>query len=259
MTKKVIIGIENEFELRHRTIGVKIDGKLVVDRIIDNIKIPYFRRSSGNFRLATGGSFYIDGNEPEITTAPYLLEKGAVTAVATNLVENRNVLVDAINVMSEVKIYQLDGYSAHYHFTTPQSLESEHYRRDLSRVLALTVNPALQLLVENRHSSGVMFRYRADGRIEICADYISNIDDIVTAVGFQAGMLTRIDDWVKDGATIEDVQTILGYKLLGTPEKSASRPGYTLKTPDVIKKGRKAVLEVENKGKVQNMTAQELL
>ncbi|MDO8655777.1 MAG: hypothetical protein Q7K45_00935, partial [Nanoarchaeota archaeon] len=276
MSTTALMGIENEFEVTDNQ-GQAVDGKSIYDLLLSKVKIPYFKLGGTAVRLATGGSFYIDGKEPEVTSAPYPLEKEAVTALAVNLVMNRNVLAQAmqdINAENEKNgknTYQLNGHSAHYNFTLPEISaerergegESTQYerRRDLCFLLARTVNPALQLLLENRKSSGIMFRYREDGRIEICADFVPHLEDMVSGIGFQTAMLTTIDTWFKKGATIEDITEKLQYLLPDMRvDVTTSRPGYTCKTPEVITVGREAMVNVSDPaGAKHTLSAQALL
>lgn len=259
MNNQALMGIETEFKLL-RT-GEAVDGKEYFQDIVGGLPIPYFNKAPTCIRLATGGSFYVDGVEPEVTTAPFQIEPGAVSGVAGNLFWNIGLVLQGLkkaNASRERELY-LQGYSAHYSFTFP-NVTSHH--GDICRTLAATVNPAIQLLTENRKSSGVMFRYRENGRVEICADFIPSLEDTVAAVGFQAALLSTIDTWLEQGATVEDVQNKLRYQLpLEQISPVRTREGYILRTPEVIKKGRKAVLSVQDNSLSVNrkISAQELL
>jgi len=255
--KKVIMGIENEFTLLD-TGGNPLNGSLYFSEILKEVDAPCFTKSTTCARLATGGSFYVDEENPEITTSPFLLKEDGITALAENLFLQQGVILEALhryNQRTRSGLY-LNGYSAHYNFTFPEIAKRNS---EVCYLLAQTVNPALQLFLENRHSSGVMYRYREHGRLEICADYIPQKEDVITALAFQVAMLGTIDDWLAKKSYAE-IREILGYTLLKTPQETNTREGYILRTPEVINKGRNALLRVEDsKGRTRKVTAQNLL
>ncbi len=245
MKPAAIMGIENEFKLLRA--GMLIPGNEAFPKIVEGLPIPYFKKTDSCVRLETGGSFYIDGNEPEVTTAPFYIEPGAVTGLAHNLHLNLNCVLEGLekanhDVKGSIAPQYLQGYSAHYNFTFPNIT---HRTSEVAYLLAQTVNPAIHLFVENRKSSGVMFRYREQGRMEICGDYVPDLDNVIAAVSFQAAILHTIDRWLEQGATLDDVKEKLRYY---SPSKQVapvhSRQGYALRLPQVIKEGRKAKLDV---------------
>ncbi len=238
------------------------DGKEHFSAVVNALPIPYFKRSDNCVRLATGGSFYIDGSEPEVTTAPFYVEPGAVTGLASNLYLNLNPVLAALQKINgeNGKLY-LQGYSAHFSFTFP-AISSR--TAQVAHLLATTANPAIQLFIENRKSSGVMFRHRANGRLEICGDYVPGLENLVSAVAFQATLLSTIDHWLSEGASLDDVKHQLRYSL--PPEQVRScrlRRGYLLPTPEVIQQGRRALLEMhdgwDGRTAARQLSVQELL
>ncbi len=257
MKLKTVMGIENEFKLLDKNGNILL-GVDYYKEILNKLEVPYFKVGLTSSRLATGGAFYIDGKEPEVTTAPYILEKGAVIALVTNLILNRNVVVDALNRYNKNDL-RLDGYSTHYNFTLPE-IKSKAEEKNVCYILTKTVNPALQLFLENRYSEGIMFRHRENGRIEICADYIPDLEDMVAAVGFQVAMLTSIDKLLREGADKQEIEKILKYRIPKNPDRTATRTGFILKTPEVIRKGRTAKVKVlDYNGREHDISAQKLL
>ena len=253
MEKPALMGIENEFTLSNQ-FEPDINGELIYKSMLNALPVLYFEKSNIAVRLATGGAFYIHGNETEITSAPNSLEKSAVTAVVTNLIINRNTIIQALkNINAGVRKgdanqpkYQLNGYSAHYNFSFPQFSSSARHRDNLCYLLAETINPALQLLIENRHSSGIMFRYTCQNRIEICAEYVPSLEDMISGVGFQAAALFAMDKWIEKGADFDDINHKLKYILCEIPHNLDAKVGWILKTPQVISEGRKALIECNN-------------
>ena len=245
MKPTALMGIENEFKLLRA--GMLIPGNEAFPKIIERLPIPYFKKTEGCVRLATGGSFYIDGNEPEVTTAPFYIEPGAVTGLAHNLHLNLNCVLEGLEkadhgVSGTLAPRYLQGYSAHYSFTFPKVAEKAS---EVAYLLAQTVNPAVHLFVENRKSSGVMFRYREQGRMEICGDYVPDLDNVIAAVSFQAAVLHTLDRWLEQSATLDDIKEKLRY--YSPSEQVApvhSRQGYALRLPQVIREGRRAKLDV---------------
>ncbi len=254
MANKTLMGIENEFKLMRRGIAQDSQSTAYFRQIVEQFPIPFYQKSPSCVRLATGGSFYVDGNEPEVTTAPFQLEPGAAIGLASNLALNINCVLEGLRKVNEQEkrgmilpgsLY-LQGYSAHYSFTFPHLSQRTP---EVASLLAQTVNPALQLLLENRKSGGLMFRNRENGRLEICGDYIPAVDDAIAAVAFQSAMLYKIDRWLAEGAEIDDIQHKLRYLLPSAPEPVRSRHGYKLRTPEVIHHGRQAKVEVIDKHK----------
>jgi len=171
MDKTVIMRIENEFTLLDQTRDV-CDGREHFRGLIEQLNGHYFRKSSSCVRLHTGGSFYIDQENPEITTTPFDLRKDGITALVENLFMQTGVILEALHHYNQhlkrkslpfrYPPYCLQGYSAHYSFTFPVI---PPYRAEVTKLLAETVNPVVQLFLENRQSRGVMYRY-VDGRSE---------------------------------------------------------------------------------------------
>ena len=139
---------------------------------------------------------------------------------------------------------------------------SSENNKELCKLLAKTVNPAIQLLVDNRRSSGVMYRYRENGRLEICADYCPGLDDVISAIGFKAAMLTAIGSWLAQGAQIKDIAQKLFFFRPDEPTivRFDTIRGYKLSTPQINVLGRSAPIKVSDpKGNVQYLSAQKLL
>ncbi|HLG24345.1 MAG TPA: hypothetical protein VI564_05445 [Candidatus Nanoarchaeia archaeon] len=256
---KPMMGIENEFTL------LNVRGKMVyLDQffpyLLEEVG-PYFRKGKINLRLPTGGTLYSDGGRPEVTSAPYVIEKGACTAVAANLVLARNILVSAVSALKKRRYnLHLDGYSAHYNFTV-SGITSEN-SEEVCKLLAKTVSPAIQLLVDHRRSRRVMYRYRENGRFEICADYCAGLDDVISATGFQAAMLTEIGSWLARGAQIRDIARKLFFSMTDEPKKVKfdTIRGYKLDNPEIHLVGRSAKIKVSDPtGKVRSLSAQKLL
>lgn len=182
-----IIGIENEFQLI-RGSNQPVDGGGYARDIIAFSKKPYFEKHDTAFRLWTGGAFYIDGREPEITTPPIEIRKGCIRQVISSLVQNRNNLVQMIDGYNfdkpEISRLSLKGYSTHYNFScdAPQEITSE-----------LAMGPALPclLLIEQKQSQGVMLRNK-DERAEICGDYTVSFDQMCAAMAFMLGTINGL-------------------------------------------------------------------
>ncbi len=264
-SRKPLMGIENEFKLLRA--GEIVNGGSYFPALVDRLPIPYFRKSPICVRLATGGSFYIDGNEPEVTSAPFYVEPGAATSVASNLFLSINSVLVAMKKANEEQHagLHLNGYSAHYSFTFP---EIAPCHREVAYLLATTANPALQLLLENRKSSGIMYRNRENGRLELCGDYIPQPADVIAAVSFQAALLNMIDARLRPGpglfgrlGSVEKVRKLLRFSLPEPAVPVGSRSGYKLPTPQVIAGGRKALLQMHDAktGETVKLTAQDLL
>ncbi len=263
-SNRPLLGIENEFLLYRKPRSVEGDLtelELTIDKMIDALPSPVFRKEERSVRLNTGGAFYLDGIAPEVTSAPFYIEPGAVSGVVTNLFQGRRLVSDSVERVNrkEGLTLSLGGYSAHYNFSFP-SLRGEQAK--LATVIASSVSPALYLLLENKKSCGIMIRYRLDGRLEFCGDYIPRAEQNQIVVGYIIALLSYIDTQVQEGATISEIEQELGYSLPASRlSESKLRPGWVFKSPEIKKKGRKARLTVTKNGtkRTYTMTAQEVL
>jgi hypothetical protein len=255
MVETPIIGIENELLVD----GLSDSQTYLREHFkgfVDNLEMDYW----GDFgckkvRFSNGGVFYIDGSAPEVTSAPFHLEPGSVTKVANNLFLGTNDVLNAFRKNG----FELVGYSAHYNFTFPHIKEKDN---ETMKILAQSgINPVTQLFLENRESKGVMFRYRSGRRLEICGDYLTKLDDVICANAFQAALLKRVDELYKGGKSEDDLVALLRYRLSGEVQRTGTRSGYILKTPEVIKGGRDGKLVVKDlrEDRTIELTVQDLL
>ncbi|MBT4805606.1 hypothetical protein HON71_05535 [Candidatus Woesearchaeota archaeon] len=263
MTKKAVLGVENEFLLigKDRKISDHYTLNDYFRQFAQRLQGEHFQRGNSALRLSTGGAFYIDGDAPEVTSAPFFVQPGSAEATAHNLFANINLVTEAINSYN-TNVYQheqvhLQGHSGHFNFTFPHT---EQKTAEIAHLLTKTVNPALRLFIQNRDSKGGMYRYRPQGRVEVCGEYIPGVENVTSALAFQLIMFQKIDEMLKLGASMRDIEEQFRYTLPGQINPAKSRSGYALPTPEINKHGRDAKLNlVDRNGRNITMRAQGLL
>lgn len=268
MSHSIIFGIENEFSLYDS--AERIKSPLILNEIISNLEEPYFlelRKEKGYkllhcYRFKSGGSFYIDdGGFPEVTSAPSYLFPGSITALINNLNMNKNVIASTINKINQSKQtnYYLKGWSTHFNFSF-QNKDKMCFAKDkIPFFLMATVNPAIYLFIQYQQSQGVMYRYRKDSRNEICGDYLATSKKMLQALAFLSLIFSTIFS-MRDKSE-KEISHFFYYSLKDKNyQTTKSRPGYLLHLPEVLQKGRAALLSfIDPYGKEYLMTAQNYL
>ncbi len=235
-----VIGIENEFVL-HRH-GYPTSAKRYMGDFVKLIGRPTFSKANHSYRLWTGGAFYVDGREPEVCTPPIELRPGCATECVDSIVLHRNMvveMVDRYNTYLENGL-SLEGYSTHYNF----QVDDAEIDRLKQRMIGFAAIPCL-LLLENRFSSGVMFRNKPS-RLEICGDYVSTREQMIASVVFMLGAIY----------STTATQSILACRPRVLNQNQVGRRSFDV---DFIAGGRDAELEVVRHKRRLKITAQELL
>ncbi len=235
-----VIGIENEFVL-HR-LGYPTSAKRYMGDFVKLIGRPTFSKANHSYRLWTGGAFYVDGREPEVCTPPIEVRPGCATECVDSIILHRNMVVEMIDRYNTYleNCLSLEGYSTHYNF----QVDDSEIDRVKERMIGFAAIPCL-LLLENRFSSGVMFRNKPS-RLEICGEYISTREQMIASLVFMLGAV------YSTSAT----QSILACRPRVLNRTQVGRRSFDV---DIIAGGRDAELVVVRNKRRLKITAQELL
>lgn len=268
MSNSIIFGIENEFSLYENVERIK--SPHILNEIILHLEEPYFlelRKEKGYklihcYRFKSGGSFYIDdGGFPEVTSAPSYLFPGSITTLVNNLNINKNFLISAIEKINQSRQtnYYLKGWSTHFNFSFQLKDKIRFPKETIPFFLMTTVNPAIYLFIQYQHSKGVMYRYRKDSRNEICGDYLATSKKMVLALSFLSLIFSTILSMLDKSE--KEINHFFYYSLKDKAyQTTKSRPGYLLHLPEVLQKGRTALLSfIDPYNKEHLMTAQNYL
>jgi hypothetical protein len=192
---RAVIGLEAEFNLlingrRRRPENVFGDPSRLVRRRM----IP---RTGKSFQLPAGGAIYFDTGVIEVATPIVELEPGCCYRATRLLWEQIHCLrVELDHWGKRHKCHcRLQGFSAHYNFSLPNTGRSKHRNATkLAYLLAHILPVPVILLATNRQSSAVGVRPRGN-RIEVTVDFTPDPALMLATCAFIAGVVEAVLRW----------------------------------------------------------------
>ena len=167
-----LLGVEHEYSLRDA------DGTVDFRLLLHRLPVAGLRLDPGDpnaYRCSFGGAMTCDGPEAEVASPPIPRQPGFAGAVdtwaRTARAELQRVLPSGVRA---------DGFSTHLNatlFTTGADRVARRYARAFA--------PGLMLLIDRRHSPGLLVRPRP-GRLELGGEYVSGAR-LRAAAAFAAG------------------------------------------------------------------------
>ncbi len=177
-----LFGVEHEFGVFRG--GDQIDFREIVHEIaIDGLAI----HPTNDFHYLTrrGSALIADGRVAEIATPPLALDRGFASKTADWAESSRSELEAMLpgDLM-------LTGGSTHLNVSTL----AEHNDR-LAILFARTFAPSLMLLMDQKHSPGMLVRPRP-GRLELCGEYVVG-HSLVAASVFAVGAVGALQEYIQ--------------------------------------------------------------
>lgn len=236
------LGVEQEFELFAE--GTKLDFRNLFQSTIAPVSSVPFRDRDTAVILDAGYMLACDEKEAEFATSPIPFQRDGCIILAKEVQRCRNHMFGLLN---KIGINDVRGYSTHLNVNAPR--ESANL---LASLAAVTVGPALVLLLEAATSPGLLIRPRRN-RLEIGSEYVHDEQALTASAVFLAGALS---------AFLRDGQTLPGWPRvrLGKWEAGTMRGGMFLPHDaygeSIHARGRAARLTLEDG---QTTTAGDLL
>jgi hypothetical protein len=190
-----VMGLEAEFNLflnGRRRRPEKVFGD--PSRLVRRRMIP---RTGKSFQLPAGGAIYFDTGVIEVATPIIELEPGCCYRATRLLWEQIRYLRVELDHWSKRHNCQcrLQGFSAHYNFSFPNSRRSRlRNSTKLAYLLAHILPVPVILLAANRQSSAVGVRPRGN-RVEITVDFTPDPALMLATCAFITGVIQTVVRW----------------------------------------------------------------
>src|SRR5438045_4275360 len=222
---RAVIGLEAEFNLLvngHRRRPEKVFGD--PSRLVRRRMIP---RTGKSFQLPAGGAIYFDTGVIEVATPIVELEPGCCYRATRLLWEQIRYLRRELDHWQKRHRCncRLQGFSAHYNFSFPNSRKSKLGNANkLSYLLAHILPAPVILLAANRQSSAVGVRPRRS-RVEVTADFTPDPALMLATCACIAGVVETVLRWQDFGLrqlARHEIPRMARFRLL----KHSSRRGW---------------------------------